>query len=676
MPMKKLLILFVALFCANVLNAQNRPKVALVLSGGGAKGVAHIGALKVIEEAGIPIDYVVGTSMGSIVGGLYASGYSVHQLDSILSGQNWMNLLTDKVDRNKQSLRYKQTTDKYILSANFNKSPFEVIEGGVLKGNNIAYLFTELTADHQEPMKYDKLPIPFACVTADLITGNEIELHEGILAESMRASMAIPGVFAPVKKDGMVLVDGGLVNNYPVDVARKMGADIVIGVSVGGDSGEYDKINSTLDVLYKVFGVICSNKVKENIDDTDIFIKVNVKGYSAASFTNDAIDTLVVRGETAARNKFDELKALHDSLARFESPLTTTRTPKELNIADYTITPPSTIYDGTKKSSFIGIGARFDSEELASILLGGSYLLNPKNQLRIGLEARLGKRMDARLYSSISLGNKWNMELQYRFTHNDMRLYNEGKQIANIEYGKNRVLLDFSHSGRKLKLNFGTQISYIHYPELLTADNWANLNQMKSNERSLFYYIKFEYDNRDSRLLPTKGMQWSLKYDYVTDNGYGFNGDMGVNIVEGFWHLTIPLSYTTFLSPSVEGRFLQHTNTYLSHCNYIGGINSYGHYITQQMSFAGINYVQLAPNSILIGGLNLRQHLTENNYLFLQGNYAFAGSSLDKFLNQENLVGAALGYGYRSPIGPIEFNFNWSNVTKKLGVFLNIGYMF
>lgn len=674
--MKRLLTILTSFLLTFTLLAQQRPKVALVLSGGGAKGVAHVGAIRVIEEAGIPIDYIVGTSMGSIVGALYASGYTVEQMDSIINDQNWMNLLTDKVDRQDKLLRKKQRTDKFIISVDFEKSPFEVIEGGLLKGNNIAYLFSELTADHLQPMKYDDLPIPFACVAADILTGKEVVMRDGILAESMRTSMAIPGVFAPVKRDSMVLVDGGLVNNYPVDVAREMGADIVIGVSVSGEGSGYDNINSTLDVLSEVFGVVCSNKVEKNIADTDIFIHVDVKGYSAASFNNDALKTLVTRGETAARLKLPELKALHDSLSVIEPLPAIHRTPKQIDIDDQDIVPPSTIYNVRRKNSFLGVGARFDNEELASILLGGLYEFNHDNHFRVGLEARLGKRIDAGVYSAMDLGKYWNMELRYRVTHNDMRLYNEGEHIANVEYTKHRGLIDFSRSGKKFKINIGAQYSFIHYPTLLTANNWADLNQVAVNEHSLFYYIQLQFDNQNSRLLPTRGMKWSVKYDYSTDNGYGFNGGAGCNIVEGYWHMAIPLSRTTFLNPSVEGRFIQNNNTYISHCNFIGGINSYGHYITQQVSFAGINYVQIAPNSLLVGGVNLRQHLTENNYLFLQGNYGIAGSSLERFVTQKHLVGAAFGYGYKSPVGPLEFNLNWSNVTKKLGFYLNIGYMF
>lgn len=646
------------------------------MSGGGAKGVAHVRALRVIEEAGIPIDMVVGTSMGALVGGLYASGYTTEQLDSIISQMNWMDLLMDKEDRSKRSLEMKQKREPYMLNVAFEKSPFEVIEGGFLKGNSVSYLISELTADRLTPMKYKDLPIPFACIATDIVTNKEVVMNEGILAEALRSSMAIPGVFPPVKMNGMVLVDGGLKNNFPVDVARQMGADYVIGISVGAEGLKYDEVNSTIEVLMQVMDVVCANKVEDNRNDADIYMHVDVKGYSSASFTTEAIDSLLVHGEQAARGKWDKFMALRDTLEKYGPLNVAKREPKHVSIDYEAFTPPSTIYKERSKNSFVGVGARFDNEELASILLGGEYELNSKNKFSVGISARLGKRIDGSLYASIAPWRNWDVELRYRYTYSDSKLYNEGHFSANPLYSKHRVRLDFSRSWRKIRMNFGGQFAYVHYNGLMLAENWADLKDQFSTEKSLQYYLSVQFDNQDSRLLPKKGMKWLLKYNYVTDNGYGFNGKGGVNIVEGYWRMAIPLTRTTVLNPSIEGRFIQDNNTYFNHCNFIGGINTYGHYVTQQLSFAGVNYYQIAPNELIIAGLNLRQHLTSNNYILAQFNYGLGSSSIDHIFSQKNLFGAALGYGYKSPAGPVEIYLNWSNVTDKVGCFLNIGYMF
>ena len=210
----------------------SRKKVGLVLSGGGAKGMAHIGAIKVIEEAGIPIDYVVGTSMGSIIGGLYAIGYTPEQLDSMVRVQDWMFLLSDQIQRKDMNLMEREADEKYVISVPFSKKAIKDVTGGLIKGQNIDNLFSELTLGYHDSLSFNKLPIPFACVAENLVKGQEYVFHDGVLSTAMRASMAIPGVFTPVRLDSMVLVDGGVVNNYPVNVAKQMGADIIIGVDV------------------------------------------------------------------------------------------------------------------------------------------------------------------------------------------------------------------------------------------------------------------------------------------------------------------------------------------------------------------------------------------------------------------------------------------------------------
>lgn len=288
--------------------AQNhRKKVGVVLSGGGAKGVAHIKALKVIEEAGIPIDYIVGTSMGSIVGGLYAIGYTPEQLDSMVRKQDWTFLLSDRIKRSEMSLTQRERSSKHLISVPFTKNPKEAVSGGFIKGQNLANLFSELTVGYHDSIDFNKLPIPFACVSANVVNGDQIVFHNGVLSTAMRASMAIPGIFTPVRKDSMVLVDGGIINNYPADVAKAMGADIIIGVDVQNALKGADKLNSAPDILGQIVDLTCQSNHEKNVKLTDTYIRVNVDGYSSASFSPAAIDSLMQRGEQAARSQWASL---------------------------------------------------------------------------------------------------------------------------------------------------------------------------------------------------------------------------------------------------------------------------------------------------------------------------------------------------------------------------------
>ena len=271
--------------------STERPKVGVVLSGGGAKGVAHIGALKVIEELGIPVDIVVGTSMGSIIGGMYAIGYTPQQMDSLVRQQDWTFLLTDRVNRREQNMAVRKANETYLISVSPSSSLKKNLLGGSIRGENLSNMFSRLTIGYHDSIDFNKLPIPFACVAEDVASGKDVVFHSGVLATAMRSSMAIPAVFTPIRIDSMVLVDGGTVNNYPVDVARKMGADFVIGVDVQNNKRNSSQLNGAMDIINQLINLMGEESFKRNLEDTDAYIKVDVEGYNAASFSKEAIDT-------------------------------------------------------------------------------------------------------------------------------------------------------------------------------------------------------------------------------------------------------------------------------------------------------------------------------------------------------------------------------------------------
>ena len=293
---------------------QPRKKVAVVLSGGGAKGVAHISVLKVIRDVGIPIDYIIGTSMGSIVAGLSAIGYTPEQLEEMVKEQDWTFLLSDRIKRSEQNMAEKKDAETYVLSIPVNKKTRKKAAGGLIQGINLNNLFQELTMGYHDSVKFDKLPIPFACVSEDIVNGTKYVFHEGVLSTAMRSSMSIPGVFTPMRLDSAVLVDGGMIDNYPVDIALDMGADIIIGVDVQNNLKEADQLNSTPEILMQIIGLTGQTLYEENVKRTNIYIKVDVQGYSTYSFVPADMDSLMQRGLVAANAKRDELIQLKKSL--------------------------------------------------------------------------------------------------------------------------------------------------------------------------------------------------------------------------------------------------------------------------------------------------------------------------------------------------------------------------
>ena len=295
-------------------NQPARKKVGLVLGGGGAKGAAEVGVLKVLEEVGIPVDYIAGTSIGAIVGGLYAIGYNAADLDSLIRNQNWMFLLGDQVKRESETFISKEEREKYLLRVPLSKERKVSLPSGYVTGQNIVNLFSKLTVGYHRVEDFSTLPIPFRCVAIDLVEGQEVVLSSGSLPMAMRASMSIPGVFAPVDWNGMMLVDGGALNNLPVDVVRDMGADVVICVDLSTGWRKREELKSATGVLDQLINIMGQTKYRQNKAEADVYINPRLKGFTSASFQPEAIDRMIERGEEAARKQWDELVAFRNSL--------------------------------------------------------------------------------------------------------------------------------------------------------------------------------------------------------------------------------------------------------------------------------------------------------------------------------------------------------------------------
>ena len=305
-------LLALILFFTTMVPAQsNQPRIGLVLSGGGAKGLAHIGVLKVLEEEGIRPDYIAGTSMGSIIGGLYALGYNSTELDSIVRHVDWTRLLSDDIPLSYISPHEKNEYNRYQAEFTLTREGLK-IPSGMITGQQINDMLTGLSWHKAGIHDFDELPIPFRCVAADLRSGKEYIFSEGNLATAMRASMSIPTVFSPVRKDSMLLVDGGVLNNFPVKVCRDMGADIIIGVNVGfQDKAGKDMPENFTEILMAAATISGNVSTREAIRQTDLLISPKLSGFSTGSFFDNK--KIIQIGEEAARKKIEELRSLKDS---------------------------------------------------------------------------------------------------------------------------------------------------------------------------------------------------------------------------------------------------------------------------------------------------------------------------------------------------------------------------
>lgn len=286
-----------------------RPKIGLVLAGGGAKGAAHVGVLKVLEEMRIPIDVVVGTSMGSIVGGLYASGMRPDDIERAIREIDWVDVFEDAPDRADRSFRRKADDALYVFKAKPGFSDGKIkLPLAVVQGQKFDLELNRLTQGVSAVGDFDKLPIPFRAVAADLETGDQVVLKSGSLPRALRASMAVPGAFYPVEMDGRLLVDGGIANNIPISVARELGADVVIVSELGTEMLTRDEIESGLDVAAQMVNflfVINSRQQLRTLAEDDVQISVQLGDIGAGSFGR--IREAIPLGEQAARGAADKL---------------------------------------------------------------------------------------------------------------------------------------------------------------------------------------------------------------------------------------------------------------------------------------------------------------------------------------------------------------------------------
>jgi len=302
----------------------NRLKVGLVLGGGGAKGAAHVGVLKAIEEAGIPIDYIAGTSIGSIVGGLYSCGYRSGDIEEMFLGQQWTTLLSDRNDEQKKDVIKTVNGVTYVFGYPIHgrRQKGEKPSIGLLRGEAVIELLDSMTG-RRDSISFDKLPIPFRCVAVDIKTRNEVVLSSGRLPIAMRASMAIPGAFKPVRMGDWRLVDGGVLNNLPVDVVKDMGADIVIAIDLTQNKHKTREfsLKESLGIGGALDWLVSRpdwKKYNENREAADIYINPQLD-FSATDFKEERIREMIAVGKEEGDKWLDRLKELKKEIYKTKS---------------------------------------------------------------------------------------------------------------------------------------------------------------------------------------------------------------------------------------------------------------------------------------------------------------------------------------------------------------------
>ncbi len=739
--MKKSILILFALLMTGMANAQTdsttvgRKKVAVVLSGGGAKGMAHIGVLKVLEKAGIPVDIVTGTSMGSIIGGLYAIGYNANALDSMVRVQDWGYVITDKEDLHNQSLSDRRKQNTYFYTTGLTIGKRDLQAGGFIKGKNLAELFQQLCTGYTDSLDFTHdLRIPFACVATNVIDNSEVDFHSGRLPQAMRASMAIPAAFSPVRIGDKVLVDGGLKNNYPADIAREMGAEVIIGVTVQGAPKVAEDMSGTMSILSQIIDVNCKNKYDENLAITDLHLQVDTKGYGSASFSPAAIDTLIRRGEELAMRHWNDIIALKQRIGIDDSfspvilqPLRPKVMTEKQHVVGYTfenMTPQAERFlrqkfnlnkvdsidakleqaittsmridlfyqtaecrlvpegddvrvilsAGNRKSVQLHAGVRYDTEEYAAVQVGLDIPMKTAIPVSTDITLRLGKRMMARGELTVHPRSITRPTLTYAFRRNDVDIYFKGERDYNIRYNQFQAeIIPINHDLRHFNIQYGLRWDYMHYRNKLSTE--TAIQAVLKNEHFYSYHARVNYNSEDNWYFPTRGARFSAEYSYLTDNFAKLDDKPGMSEVKANWRMSFTLGGRFTLQPMFYGRLLFGTIVPPSFGNTIGG-DWFGHYVEQQMPFAGIGNMEYVDHHFVAAQLQAQQRISDNNYVLFRVAGAQQASKVKELLDSRTLIGVQASYYYNTMFGPVGASIGYSNRTKKPYLFLNIGYEF
>lgn len=655
--------------------SRQRPRVAVVLSGGGAKGMAHIGVLKVLERAGIPVDIVTGTSMGSIVGGLYAVGWSAMQLDSLVRRQDWPLLLSDRAVYSSEDLEGRRLQSTYFFSKTLRLRKSHLSGAtGVIEGKNLMRLFRHLTAGYTDSMSFDSLPRRFACVATNIVDNTEYDFHSGVLAEAMRTSMSIPGVFTPVKKGDRVLVDGGLRNNYPADIARTMGAEYVIGVTVQGPPKTADDLVHGSAVLGQIVDVNCKNKYDDNLKLTDIAIRVDTRGYNAASFTPAAIDTLIRRGENEAMRHWDEIIALKhrlgitgNELAPYLCPHAEALAPLNFSAPENKATDPSDELQGN-------LGVRFDNEEKVAMQLAGMWSSGRK-PFRVAAVIRLGRNYKGSLYGGWRLPRGTEFGVGYAYAYHDLDFYHHGDKSFNATFGHHQARVSMMNINvRNMTMDVALRFDGYDYHSVLFAAS-SNNSEKPSDDHFFSYHAALHYNSENAGLFPVRGARFVAEYAYFTDNFTGYNEHKGFSEVNANWRISLPLSSQLTLQPLLYGRLLFGKEIPSVRRTFLGG-PWFSHYLETQLPFAGAHHIEMTDLHYMAAQLQLQYHLTTNNFLLLRGAWSQHDDRLADILRYKGDWGVLAAYCYRTMFGPLGASLGWASPQRDLRLMVNLGFKF
>ena len=748
---------------------KERPTVALVLSGGGAKGAAHVGVIKRVEELGIPVDVVLGTSMGGLIGALYSLGYTPYQMDTLIRNIDWAWVLNDKLSRKYISYEDMKYKEKYLLSIPFyyekdyykakvaNDFRFGVphkyrgefhigadsensldllknnllgsLPSGYIYGQNVSNLISSLTVGYQDSIDFKTLPRPYFCIAADMVSGKAKIWHSGKINDAMRSTMSIPGMFAPVRVDGMVLVDGGLRDNYPTALAREMGADIIIGVDLSQGRKTFSEVNNIGDIFGQGIDMLGLDAYERNVNIPDVKIKPDLKEYNMMSFNPVAIDTIIARGYRSALAQDEMLKKVAVRTTGYQSEVRNTKGlgRDSIYIADIEMRGISQreeqllkdrlrlnfservsredidrivdhIY-GTQAYDYVtyellgteepyrlilnckkgpvhqfGLGVRADSEEIVSVLLNIGFNAHKLHGHVFDLTGKVAASPIVSLRWSYDMPKIPTMNARASVRWTDMGMLNFGNNRLSLSLLKASQEVYLSNmTWRHFDLRTGFRNDIIHVRNVKSSQIIGDYDFGQLSNDFVSAFADVRGDTFDDGYFPRKGFTAGTSYSWVFG---GFpNKFNNFHTVQVDAKVVLPIGDVFAFLPSFNFRFLLGDNIPVAYFNAMGG-SLPGRYVDQQIPFVGITNLYATKNILTVYRTDFRFRLAKNHYLTGIVNYARDCDLFREYLDEMGAFGVATEYSYDTIFGPLSFNVHWSTLSNKLGFYLSAGYNF
>ena len=739
MTFKPLYILCFLCIClqGHTQEKTQEPKVGLVLSGGGAKGLAHIGAIRAIEESGVKIDYIAGTSMGAIIGGLYASGYNARQLDSIFRQTDFQKLIQDVLPRDSKTFKERENSEKYAFIFPFDKFKL-TFPSGISKGQNIYNLLAQLT-QHVEEEEFSKLDIPFFCIATDIETGEEIVLDRGNLAQALSASGAIPSLFRPVTVGNRSLSDGGIVNNYPIEKLKQKGLDLIIGVDVQDSLMSKQELKSGLSIMTQVnnFRTIKAMELKRKL--TDIYIRPDIKDFSVLSF-DDGMN-IINQGYEAGLKELDALKAVakKQDLKRESRP--TLKVSDSLLVNQITITgnqdyprnfirgklkiePNEKIAykdlnDGLNNLSATGnfdrISYTIENENDHKNLILHVEEAQNKTQLKfaihyddlygiaglvnlthksllltndiISLDLIVGEKSRYNFEYFIDKGKYWSLGINSRYNRIDEDIdlsFNPSVELFNspsfnrfnleIEDFTNQFFAE-TYLFKDFRFGLGLEYKYLRaFTQSFVADTTVDDDITILEENDLLSaFGYFDYDSLDDKYFPTQGFYFNGDFHMYLSNDNITN----FSIAKGnIGYVFTPVEKLTFkISSELGFRIGQETVDALDF--YLGGFGFRP--INNIRPFLGYNFLTLSGDSYIKGLIETDYNFYSKHHLILSANYANVEDDIlesGEWFTSPDFSGYGIGYGLDSFLGPLQVKYTFSPETNRSIWFFSLGFWF